>query len=166
MDLTKLTKVLRSTLLLRAALIAMGAFIVFLCVLMSVVFTTDKTVDDQILVTFKLVVLGLYVASIPFHYALYQAWKLLGLIDHKLAFTGESVTALQRIKQSAIVIAVLFVFYMPIIATIARHMDAPGVGAIGVIITFLSSVIAVFTALLQKLFQNAVDIKSENDLTV
>ena len=166
MGISKLLMVVRSTLLLRAALIAMGTFVIFLCALMSVVFTTDKNPDDPILIPFRFVVLGLYLASIPFHYALYQAWKLLGLIDKKMAFTSQSVAALKKIKRSAIIIAVLFITYMPLILNVAQIEDAPGVAAIGVIIIFMSSVIAVFTGLLQKLFQNAVDIKSENDLTV
>jgi len=37
---------------------------------------------------------------------------------------------------------------------------------LGIIISFAVSVIATAAAVFQKLFQNAVDIKSENDLTV
>jgi len=36
----------------------------------------------------------------------------------------------------------------------------------GLVIIFASVVIAAFAALLQKLLQNAIEIKSENDLTV
>ena len=44
--------------------------------------------------------------------------------------------------------------------------DPAGFVAIGLILIFASSVIATAAAVLQKLLQNAVDIKSENDLTV
>ncbi|WP_219914085.1 DUF2975 domain-containing protein, partial [Bacillus paranthracis] len=37
---------------------------------------------------------------------------------------------------------------------------------IGMIIIFASMVIAVFAAVLQRLLKDAIDIKSENDLTV
>ncbi len=42
----------------------------------------------------------------------------------------------------------------------------PGIAIIGLTIIFTSVVIAVFTAVLQKLLKNVLDIKSENDLTV
>ena len=44
--------------------------------------------------------------------------------------------------------------------------DIAGGVAIGVVLIFLSVVIATAAAVFEKLLQNAVDIKSENDLTV
>jgi biopolymer transport protein ExbB/TolQ len=44
--------------------------------------------------------------------------------------------------------------------------DIAGVISLGLMLTFTSLVIAVFAAVLQKLLKNAIDIKSENDLTV
>lgn len=44
-------------------------------------------------------------------------------------------------------------------------MDPP-IGLVGLIIVFASLVIAVFAAILQRLLQEAINIKSENDLTV
>jgi len=44
--------------------------------------------------------------------------------------------------------------------------DPAGVIALGIFTTFASVVIATVAAVFQRLLQNAVDIKSENDLTV
>ena len=44
--------------------------------------------------------------------------------------------------------------------------DAPGLILVGMVLIFASMVIAVFAAVLQRLLQEAIDIKSENDLTV
>ena len=44
--------------------------------------------------------------------------------------------------------------------------DAPGLIILGMVIIFASMVIAVFAAVLQRLLQEAINIKSENDLTV
>ncbi|MGO4375941.1 DUF2975 domain-containing protein, partial [Paenibacillus sp. MCAF20] len=44
--------------------------------------------------------------------------------------------------------------------------DAPGIILVGMVLIFASLVIAVFAAVLQKLLKEAIDIKSENDLTV
>ncbi len=48
----------------------------------------------------------------------------------------------------------------------AERDDAPGIIIIGMIMIFASLVIAVFAAVLQRLLKDAIDIKSENDLTV
>ncbi|WP_371326733.1 DUF2975 domain-containing protein [Psychrobacillus sp. OK028] len=42
----------------------------------------------------------------------------------------------------------------------------PGVIFVGLVVPFASMMIAVFAAVLQKLLKNAIDIKSENDLTI
>jgi hypothetical protein len=92
--------------------------------------------------------------------------KLLRYIDSNSAFTALSVAAFKNIKNCAIIIGALFVIGMPYIYQAADRDDAPGVMAIGLVIAGASFVIATFAALLQNLVQNAVDIKSENDLTV
>lgn len=44
--------------------------------------------------------------------------------------------------------------------------DITGFISLGLMLTFASMVIAVFAAVLQRLLQEAIDIKSENDLIV
>jgi hypothetical protein len=44
--------------------------------------------------------------------------------------------------------------------------DLAGPTALGILMAFASGVIATAAGVFQKLLQNAVDIKSENDLTV
>ncbi|OOG91376.1 hypothetical protein BTH41_01677 [Bacillus mycoides] len=48
----------------------------------------------------------------------------------------------------------------------AERVDPPSFIPIGLVIIFASMVIAVFAAVLQRLLQEAINIKSENDLTV
>ena len=54
----------------------------------------------------------------------------------------------------------------PYIFRAADLEDAPGVVLIGLIFTFAPLIIATFASIFQKMLQNAIDIKSENDLTV
>lgn len=77
-----------------------------------------------------------------------------------------SVQVLKKIKYCAIIISCLYVVGMPLFYLMAEKDDAPGIIVIGLIIIFASMVIAVFAAVLQKLLKEAIDIKSENDLTV
>ncbi|HWL11865.1 MAG TPA: DUF2975 domain-containing protein [Ureibacillus sp.] len=112
------------------------------------------------------IVIGMYVSAIPFYAALYQAFRLLGYIDRSKAFSEISVKALNNIKKCAITIIIVFVLIMPFVYLLADLDDAPGLVIIGMVPIFASMVIAVFAAVLQRLLQEAIDIKSENDLTV
>jgi hypothetical protein len=107
-----------------------------------------------------------YVSTIPFYIALYQAFKLLRYIDKKKAFSQISVNALKKIKYCAVTISILQLFALPVFFLFAQADDAPGAVFLGLVVPVASMVIAVFAAVLQKLLQEAIDIKSENDLTV
>ncbi|MFC5703272.1 DUF2975 domain-containing protein [Cohnella faecalis] len=113
-----------------------------------------------------LVFIDFYAAAIPFYFALYQAFKLLSYIDKNKAFSELSVRALKDIKYCAITVSTFYALGLPLFYLIAEAEDAPGIIVIGLVIIFTSIVIAVFAAVLQKLLKNAIDIKSENDLTV
>ncbi|MDA2189134.1 DUF2975 domain-containing protein [Bacillus cereus] len=112
-----------------------------------------------------LVFIVMYGAAVPFYVALYQAFNLLQYIDENTAFSELSVKALKNIKRCAITISGLYVLSLPLFYFIAKKMDPP-IGLVGLIIVFASLVIAVFAAILQRLLQEAIHIKSENDLTV
>ena len=112
-----------------------------------------------------------YVASISFFVALYQAFKLLGYIGQNKVFSLSSVKTLRTIKYCAIVLSASIVMaglYIRISYAIhAKGDDDPaGFLAMCIVTTFVSIVIATAAAMFEKLLQNAVDIKSENDLTV
>ncbi|MFJ7407229.1 MULTISPECIES: DUF2975 domain-containing protein [unclassified Lysinibacillus] len=107
-----------------------------------------------------------YVSSIPFYFALYQAFQLLRNIDQNKAFSELSVKSLKKIKYCAITISSLHVLALPLFYLFAEMDDAPGVIFVGLLVPFASMVIAVFAAVLQRLLQEAIDIKSENDLVV
>ena len=112
------------------------------------------------------ILVGMYVSFIPFFFALYQALRLLGYIDKNKAFSTASVQALKNIKYSAVAMGAMYTLGMPYIYIVADRDDAPGVIVIGMVIIFCTFIVAAFGGVAQKLFQNGVDIKSENDLTV
>lgn len=112
-----------------------------------------------------LVFIVMYGAAVPFYIALYQAFNLLRYIDKNTAFSEISVKALKNIKYCAITISGLYVLGLPLFHFIAKKVDPP-IGILGLIIIFASLVIAIFAAILQRLLQEAINIKSENDLTI
>ena len=107
-----------------------------------------------------------YLGSIPFFVALYQAYKLLGYAGQNKIFSPEAVKALRTIKYCALAIIGFVVVEEIIILLNHGNDDAAGGVFMGVLITFGSIVIATAAAMFERILQNAVDIKSENDLTV
>lgn len=107
-----------------------------------------------------------YVASIPFFVALYQAFRVLGFAAHNNMISQPAVRALRTIKLCALAI-IGFVVVGEVF--ILKHDDKqdPGAGVfMGLLISFGSAIIATAAAVLGRVLQNAVDLKSENDLTV
>lgn len=105
-----------------------------------------------------------YAASIPFFIALYKAFNLLGYFGHNKAFTLNSVRILRSIKYCSIVLSILIVMaglYIRIFHN--KEEDPAGFLAITIVTTFVSLVVATAVAVFEKILQNGVDIKSENE---
>ncbi len=111
-------------------------------------------------------IIYIYIASAPFFIGLYQAFKLLNLIDANKAFSQDSVNRLKNIKFASLSLigciagAVLYIHFF------VKGDDLAGPTMLGICMTVAFGVIATAAGVFQKLFQNAVDLKSENDLTV
>lgn len=157
-----------STIFLRLALIAMGLLAVILGAVL--VLQVDQNWAEEfpsIAYAEYPIIVGLITSVIVFWAALHQAFRLLDLIDHNKSFSKLSVKTLQSIKYCAFVIAGVFTLGMPVVFHIAQKEDAPGlILIIGAIFVGAPILVAVFAGVCQRLFQNAIDIKSENDLTV
>lgn len=156
-----------STLFLKIAVILIGLPILALCVFVVpniAEFAAELMPDITYLK--PLVFIYFYLTAIPFYFALYQAFKLLSYIDKNKAFSELSIKALKTIKYCAMTISILYVVGMPLFYFMAEFDDAPGIIVIGLIVIFASMVITVFAAVLQRLLQEAIDLKSENDLIV
>ena len=154
---TFFSKILESTLILKLAVILIGIPVLALCIFWVPGFVNYLPYP---------ILIAVYAAAVAFFFALYQTLKLLSYIDKNKAFSEISVDALKKIKQCAITISILFAVVAPLVFPIADADDAPGLVAFPLIIVFASAAIAVFAAVLQKLLKEAIDIKSENDLTV
>ncbi|MBR9653924.1 MULTISPECIES: DUF2975 domain-containing protein [Bacillus] len=156
-----------STLFLKTAVVLMGIPVLAMCIfLVPNIGNFAAELYPEMAYIKYLVFINLYATAIPYYFALYQTFKLLNYIDKNNAFSELSVKALKNIKYSALAISVLYVLGMPLFYLVAERDDAPGIIIIGMIIIFASMVIAVFAAVLQRLLKDAIDIKSENDLTV
>ncbi|MFA2692069.1 DUF2975 domain-containing protein [Bacillus mycoides] len=156
-----------STLFLKTAIILIGIPVLALCIFLvpNIGKYAAELFPDITFIKY-LVLINLYATVIPFYFALYQAFKLVSFIDKGNAFSKLSVRALKKIKNCAVTISILYVVGMPLFYLVAERDDAPGIIILGMLLIFASMVIAVFAAVLQRLLKDAIDIKSENDLTV
>lgn len=111
-------------------------------------------------------IIYIYIASIPFFVGLYQAFKLLNLIDRSYAFSQSAVNTLRNMKFASLSLIGFIALALIYIRFFAQSDDPAGPTALGILASFAVAVIATAAAVFQKLLQNAVDIKSENDLTV
>src|SRR6476620_10876361 len=111
-------------------------------------------------------ILYVYVGSIPFFVGLYQAFKLLNFIDANKAFSQGAVNTLKNMKFASLSLIGFIALALLYIRFFAHGDDPAGPTALGFVVIFAAAVIATAAAVFQKLLQNAVDIKSENDLTV
>lgn len=154
-----------STLFLKLAVFLIGIPVLTVCVI-GIPYLINNPANPEYAHILYPIVIGVYVSTIPFFIALFQALKLLVYIDKDQAFSELSVKALKNIKICAITISALYVVILPFVYVVAEIDDAPGLILMGMVPVFASMVIAVFAAVLQRLLQEAIDIKSENDLTV
>jgi hypothetical protein len=106
-----------------------------------------------------------YLASIPFFVALYQACKALSYAGRNEVFTPPAVRALRTIKHCAMALVVLamisFVFML-----FGDAEDGPPGLFLRLIVIFPSIVVATAAAMIERILQSAVDLKAEHDLTV
>lgn len=107
-----------------------------------------------------------YIASIPFFVGLHQAFKLLNFIDANKAFSQGAVNTLKNMKFASLSLIGFIAVALFYIRFAAGGDDPAGPTMLGIIASFAAAVIATAAGIFQKLLQNAVDIKSENDLTV
>jgi len=109
----------------------------------------------------------IYLAFVPFFVGLTRAFKILGYARRNEIFSQHSVRALRIIKYCALTTALFIVGAEVYIFIFVRGTDDVAGGVMmGTFIIFVSAIIATAAAVFERTLQKAVDIRSENDLTV
>ena len=150
-----------STLFLKSVIYLIGLAVLGLCAIL-----VGNAFGNGEVGMFTPILLGMTAAAIPFLYALYQGLLLLSYIDNNAPFSELSVKALHTARYCHFSVSCIYAAGMPYIIYVADKDDAPGAVLFALLIIFAFLVVGVFTAVVEKLVQNAIDIKSENDLTV
>ncbi|WP_074035357.1 DUF2975 domain-containing protein [Exiguobacterium sp. AT1b] len=157
----------RETVFLKLSVIVLALPILAACIFLLPFLWRDATESGGwIANSMRPILVGMYVATVPYFVALFQTFTLLGLIDRNEAFSYEAVKVLRVIKYCALTITVIYTALLPFFYWFAERDDSPGFLVIGFVFVFAAFVIAVFAELLQKLLKRAIDMKQEIDLTV
>lgn len=106
-----------------------------------------------------------YLASVPFFVALYQAFKVLGYAGENKVFSPAAVHALRTIKYCAIAMIGFTLFSFAFVPFAEGDDGPPGV-MLRLLVIFPTIVVAAAAAMFERILQNAVELKSENDFTV
>lgn len=109
-----------------------------------------------------------YIGSIPFFVALYQTFKLLGYAGRQEVFSLQCVRALRIIKYCAMCLIAFLLgaeAYFNIVQR-GKGEDIAGGVMMGLFLIFVATIIGTAAAVFEKTLQSAVDMKTENDLTV
>lgn len=155
-----------STVFLQGVIVLIG--LVVLAALIGLPLTEGRAAGlDVVSVYADPFILYGYGASIAFFVALYKAFRLLGYIGQNKVFSPDSVKALKSIKYCALILAFLIVL-AGVFVKLSHHPDDDPAGFIAmcIVTTFAAAVVATAAAVFEKILQNALDMKSENDLTI
>ncbi len=155
-----------SIIFLQAVIVLIG--IITLAILIKVPLTEGRATNlDLFSIYSDKFILYVYAAAIVYFIALYKTFKLLGYIGQNKIFSTNSVKALKSIKYCGIVLSILIIgagLYIRLFHS--KEDDPAGFLSICIVTTFVAVVVATAAAIFEKILQNAVDIKSENDLTI
>ncbi|MCO5291745.1 MAG: DUF2975 domain-containing protein [Chitinophagaceae bacterium] len=155
-----------SIVFLQAVLVLIGIVVLSFLIIMPSKEGRATNLDVVSIYTDPFILYG-YATSIAFFVALYKAFRLLGYIGQNKVFSTNAVKTLNHIKYCAIILTALIVVAGIFIKFAHNKNDDPaGFLAICIVTSFASIVVATAAAIFEKLLQNAVDMKSENDLTV
>lgn len=155
-----------SILFLQAVVIIIGVVALAILIRAPLLEGRAENLDLFSIYTDPFIVYG-YLSSIAFFVALYKAYQLLGYIRRDKLFSIGSIKTLRAIKYCAILLSFLMIMaalYIKIFH--AKDDDPAGFLGMGMIFIFITAAVATAVAVLEKILQNAIDMKSENDLTI
>ena len=142
---------------LQAVIVLMG--IVALAIMIRFPQTEGRAANSDLFSIYTdLFIVYMYLASTAFFVALHQAFKLLGYIGQNKVFSPNSVKALRTIKYCAMILIGFFVGAEGYIFIVSRKVEEDIAGGVmmGVILIFVSAVVATAAAVFERILQSVV----------
>lgn len=151
---------------LQGVIVLIGLLTLFLLIRLPLTEGRAQSLDVYSIYSDPFILYG-YAASIAFFIALYKAFQLLGYVRNNQLFSSISIKTLKSIRYCAVILSVLIVL-AGVFIKLFHHKDDDPAGFLGlcIVTTFIAIVVATVVAVLERILQNAIDLKSENDLTI
>lgn len=155
-----------STLFLQAVVVLFGILAIFILIRFPLTEGRAVNLDLFSIYSDPFILYG-YATSITFFVAMYKAFRLLGYIGQNKLYAQQSIKALRSIKHCAILLCILIALAGIYIRIFHHKDDDPAGFLVLCMVTILISIaVATAMAILEKILWNAIDMKSENDLTI
>ncbi|MDP4210958.1 MAG: DUF2975 domain-containing protein [Bacteroidota bacterium] len=155
-----------SIIFLQAVLVLIGIVALFIMIRFPLTERRAQNLDLFSIYCDPFILYG-YASSIAFFVALYKAFKLLGYIKQNKLFSPNAVRTLRSIKYCTIILSMLIAMAGLYIKIFHNKEDDPaGFLAMCTVVTFIFIAVSAAVGVFEKILQNAVDIKTENDLTI
>ncbi|OGH02937.1 MAG: hypothetical protein A2798_00725 [Candidatus Levybacteria bacterium RIFCSPHIGHO2_01_FULL_37_17] len=146
-----------STLFLKAAVLLIAAAVFFGMIRFPQ--TEGRATNLDLVSIYKdPFIIYIYIASISFFVALYQAFKLLGYVDKNKIFSQASVKAVRNIKYCAIALVAFFVGAETYLFIVERGKsdDIAGGVMMGLFIIFASLIVVAAADVFERLLQKTI----------
>ena len=165
----------KSTMLMKLLLVFVGAIVLFFVAMLTPEFFREATrIASEIKNQVPLLAVvnywfigGIYACLLTFIAMLGNSFRIVQLIERQQAFSTTTTQRLKWVRNSAFLTCLCFmVGIMPMIYSMAKLNDAPGVVIIGFIIGLAPMIIALVAAIINKVLIEAIAYKTDSELTV
>ena len=116
--------------------------------------------DYQLVSYLILLIISIYIISLPYFVALYKAFNLLVMVEKNQLFSLKAVSAFKLLKICAYSISLILLVDLPFLYLIADYDDAPGLLLLGIVIFGISLFISLVISLLKFIVSSKVEIET------
>lgn len=147
---------------LNAALVLISLLVVFITVVFSIQFFSE-----EIRPFFVSCLFVSFIVSVLLGFrVLFLLAKMLRYIKKSEAFSMKTLKVVSAIKKTILLISIVFLGILPFFYTVADRQDAPGILVIGFALVLLPFTAFIFSQIVEELFKNAAELKTDNELTI
>lgn len=147
---------------LNAALVLISLLVVFITVIFSIQFFSE-----EIRPFFVSCLFVSFIVSVLLGFrVLFLLAKMLRYIKKSEAFSMKTLKVVSAIKKTILLISIVFLGILPFFYTMADRQDAPGILVIGFALVLLPFTAFIFSQIVEELFKNAAELKTDNELTI
>lgn len=147
---------------LNAALVLISLLVVFITVIFSIQFFSE-----EIRPFFVSCLFVSFIVSVLLGFrVLFLLAKMLRYIKKSEAFSMKTLKVVSAIKKTILLISIVFLGILPFFYTVADRQDAPGILVIGFALVLLPFTAFIFSQIVEELFKNAAELKTDNELTI